>query len=89
MLATLVGLSMLLAPVGGTVTLAGCLAGDFGLVRPDGIPSRPPSGSGPGRPGGWRLSGPCLPRPSVSAIGISGPANTASPPPSSSPTTKA
>ena len=54
MLATLVGLSMLLALVGG-----------------------------------WPPSGPCWPRPSAWAIGISGPASTATQRPSSSPTTRA
>ena len=90
MLATLVGLSMLLALVGGTATLVGCLLGRrLRAARPAGIPSRPPPASGPGRPGGWRPSGRCWPRPSALATGISGPASTASQPPSSSPTTRA
>ena len=90
MLATLVGLSMLLALVGGTATLPVAFwpAGG-GLTTPAGIPSRPPSGSRPARRGGWRPSGPCSPRPSAWATGISGPASTASQPPSSSPTTRA
>jgi hypothetical protein len=90
MLATLVGLSMLLALIGGTATLAGCcLAGGYGLVWPGGIPSRPPLVSGPVRRGGWPPSGPCWPRPWAWATGIGGPASTGSPPQSSSPTTRA
>ena len=89
MLATLVGLSLLLALVGGTATLAAvCLVGGCERGRPAAIPSRPPSRSGPARPGGWRPSGPCWPRPSALGTGISGPASTASQRPSSWPTTR-
>ena len=81
MLATLVGLSMLLALVGGTATLAGVLlARRRGRTTPAAIPSRPPCGSGPARRGGWPPSGRCSPRPSGWATGTSGPASTASPP---------
>ena len=90
MLATLVGLSMLLALVGGTATLVGCcwpVGG--GPATPAGILRRLPCGSTPARGGGWRPSGRCSPRPSAWATGTSGPANTASQQPSSSPTTRA
>jgi hypothetical protein len=90
MLATLVGLSMLLALVGArSLWPAACLAGGCGLGRPAAIPSRPPSGSGPARPVDWPPSGPCSPRPWASATGISGPASTASQQRSSSLTTRA
>ena len=65
MLATLVGLSHAAGPgrrhrhPGSAV----CLVGGCGRGRPAAIPSRPPSGSGPARRGGWPPSGRCSPRP--------------------------
>jgi hypothetical protein len=85
MLATLVGLSMLLALVGGTATLASVLLGRQLRAR---LARRHPQQAA-NRRGGWPPSGPSSPRPSASATGISGPASTASRRPSSSPTTKA
>ena len=91
MLATLVGLSLLLALVGGTATLASCLLARRFRARQARRhpPNRPPSASGPARPGGWPPSGPCSLRPSASASGISGPASTATRPLRSLLTTRA
>ena len=90
MLATLVGLSMLLALVGGTATLVGVLLGRRLRTR---LACRHPlqaaARGGPAGRGGWPPSGPCWLRPSAWAIGISGPASTASRPPRSWSTAKA
>ena len=81
MLATLVGLSMLLAVVGGTATLVGCLlARRLRARQARRHPQRRLYGSGPARPSGWRLSGRCSPRLLGWVTGISGPASTASRP---------
>ena len=58
MLATLVGLSMLLALVGAPPPWpAASWPPDSALARPAGIPSRPSPASTLGRPVGWPLSG--------------------------------
>jgi hypothetical protein len=90
MLATLVGLSMLLTLIGGTVTLAGCLLSRRLRARqarrhPEQAAMRERTKAG----GGWPPSGPYWPRPSASATGTSGPASTASQPPSSPLTSRA
>jgi hypothetical protein len=90
MLATLVGLWLLLALVGGTATLAGCLlTRGFGLARSAGILRRRRYGSGPGRPTAWQRSGRCSPRRCDWATRTSGPGSTASQRLSSSLTTRA
>jgi hypothetical protein len=96
MLATLVGLSLLLALVGGTATLAGCLLARRLRARQAcrhpqraAIPSGPPPESGSARLGGWQPSGPYSPRPWGSATGTSGPASIGSQRLSSSPTARA
>jgi hypothetical protein len=90
MLATLVGLSMLLAVVGGTATLLGCLLGRRWRARQ--ARRHPQQAAAKAHTRQARrlgLSGPCSPRLSALAIGISGPASTASPQPSSSLTARA
>jgi hypothetical protein len=91
MLATLVGLSLLLALVGGTATLAGCLLARRLRARqaqrhPEQAAVR---GSGPARLAAWQPSGRCSLRRLGWVTGISGPASTASRWLSSSLTTKA
>jgi hypothetical protein len=70
MLATPVGLSLVLALVGGTSPWPVCCWGaGCRLARPAATRSRPPPASGPARPGGWPPSG-RWPRPSASVIGL-------------------
>src|SRR5215207_11038276 len=90
MLATLVGLSMLLALVGGTVTLVGCLFGRRLRARqarrhPQQAAARERTRQAQRLAAEW----PLLPRPCGWVTRTSGPASTASQPPSSWPTTRA
>jgi hypothetical protein len=89
MLTTLVGLWMLLTLVGGTVTLvAACSAGGCGLAsrrHPQQAAARERTRQARRLAAEW----PLLARPSAWATGTSGPASTASRPPSSWPTVRA
>ena len=90
MLATLVGLSMLLAVVGGTVTLAAVLLGR--RLRARHAHRHPQQAAARHQTRQARrlaASGPCSPRPWASASRISGPASTASRPLRSPWTTRA
>jgi hypothetical protein len=89
MLATLVGLSLLLALVGGIGTLAGCLLSRRFRARqarrhPQQAAARERTRHTRRLAAEWPLLAQTL----VSAIGISGPVSTASPPLSSSLTTR-
>ena len=90
MLATIVGLSMLLAVSGGVVTLAcSLLARRVRARQARRHPQRAAARERTRQARRLAPSGPCSPRPSAWASGTSGPASTASPQPSSWPTTKA